>query len=40
MTASVGFLTGLVTIATVVATVSPVVLVALWIRDAKRGQLW
>lgn len=40
MTASVGFLTVLVTGATVVATLAPVVLLVLWIRDARRGRLW
>ena len=40
MTASVGFLTVLVTAATVVATFAPVVLVALFVRDARRGELW
>lgn len=40
MTASVGFLTVLVSGATVVATLAPLVLVALWVRDRQRGQLW
>jgi hypothetical protein len=40
MTASVGLLTILVTAATVVTTLAPVVLVALWVRDARRGRLW
>jgi hypothetical protein len=40
MTASVSFLSVLITGATVVATIAPVVLVVLWIRDARRGSLW
>jgi hypothetical protein len=38
--ASVGFLTLLVTGATAVATLAPLVLIALWIRDARGGMLW
>jgi hypothetical protein len=40
MTASVGFLQVLVTVATVAASVAPVVLVALWIRDLRGGKIW
>jgi len=40
MTASSGFLTALVILATIVATVSPVVLLVLWVRDWRRGRLW
>ncbi len=40
MTASVEFLTGLVTLATIVVTIAPVVLLVLWIRDARGGRLW
>lgn len=40
MTASVAFLETLVTAATVVATIAPVVLVALWLIDARNGRLW
>jgi len=40
VTASVDFLTILVLFSTVVATVAPVVLVGLWIRDARKGELW
>jgi hypothetical protein len=40
MTASVQFLEILVTSATVVATVAPIVLVVLWIRDARGRRLW
>jgi len=40
MTASVGFLSVLVTAATVVTTLAPLVLVALWVRDLRRGDLW
>ncbi len=40
MTAGVGFLSVLVTVATVVTTVAPIVLVALWVHDARRGRLW
>jgi hypothetical protein len=38
--ASVGFLTVLVTAATIIATVAPIVLIVLWIRDARGGRLW
>lgn len=40
MTASVGFLRALVTVATIVTTIAPVLLLALWVRDARRGRLW
>ena len=40
MTASVVFLETLVTTATIVATIAPVVLVALWAIDARNGRLW
>lgn len=40
MTASVGFLSILVGSATVVATIAPVVLAVLWIRDFRGGRLW
>jgi hypothetical protein len=40
MTASVGFLEVLVTISTVVTTIAPVVLIVLWVRDARGRQLW
>lgn len=40
MTASVGLLQGLVTIATVVVTLAPLVLLVLWLRDARGGRLW
>jgi len=40
MTASVGFLQALVTIATVVVTIAPLVLLFLWARDARGGRLW
>lgn len=40
MTASVTFLEILVTSATVVATIAPVVLLVLWAVDARNGRLW
>ena len=40
MTASVLFLEILVTASTIVVTIAPIVLVALWVRDARRGDLW
>jgi len=40
MTASVLLLQILVTAATVAVTAAPVVLVVLWIRDARAGRLW
>jgi hypothetical protein len=40
MTASVGFLEGLVTGATVIATIAPLVLIVLWVRDARGRRLW
>lgn len=40
MTASVAFLKIPVTISTLVVTLAPIALVALWIRDARRGDLW
>lgn len=40
MIASIGFLEVLVTVATIVATAAPVILVVLWIRDARGGRLW
>lgn len=40
MTASVGFLSVLVTAATVVASLAPLVLVGLWLRDRRQGKLW
>jgi hypothetical protein len=40
MTASVDFLEGLVTVATAIATIAPLVLIVLWVRDARGGRLW
>lgn len=40
MIASVGLLSVMVTVATVLAAFTPLVLVVLWVRDWKRGQLW
>ena len=40
MTASVEFLEALVTGATVLASLAPVVLLVLWVRDARGGRLW
>ena len=40
MTASVAFLETVVTAATVVATLAPVILAVLWVRDARGGRLW
>jgi hypothetical protein len=40
MTASVDFLEILVKTATAVATLAPIVLVVLWVRDARGGRLW
>ncbi|MFP4611709.1 MAG: hypothetical protein ACLFQT_11880 [Thiohalophilus sp.] len=40
MTASVTFLAFVVTIAVAVSTVTPLVLIYLWIRDWKKEQLW
>lgn len=40
MIASSGFLSVLVTIALAVTIVSPIILIVLWIRDWKKGQLW
>lgn len=40
MTASVDFLTFLIGGATVLAALTPLVLLLLWLRDARRGQLW
>lgn len=40
MTASVDFLSILVTLALIVTVISPLVLLALLVRDAKRKQLW
>lgn len=40
MTASIGFLEVLVTAATVLASLAPVVLLVLWWNDARKGRLW
>lgn len=40
MTASVGLLSVLVTVATVFAALAPLVLAVMWVRDWKKGQLW
>lgn len=40
MTASVGFLSALVSIAILITMVSPVVLIIFLIRDWKRGEQW
>lgn len=40
MTASVAFLEILVTGATIVATLAPIVLLVLWVLDARGGRLW
>lgn len=40
MSASVSFLTTLVTLALIMTVIAPVVLLALWFRDRKRKQLW
>lgn len=40
MTASVGILATLVTIATIGAGLAVLVLLVFWIRDAIRGELW
>jgi len=40
MTASVGVLEILVTTATVLSSLGPVILVVLWCVDAKKGRLW
>lgn len=40
MTASVSFLSVLVTLALTVTLISPLVLLVLLVRDAKRKQLW
>lgn len=40
MTASAGFLALIVTIAVTISTVTPFILIYLWIRDWKKQQLW
>lgn len=40
MTASVGLLSVMVTVATILAALALLVLAVLWIRDWKKGQLW
>jgi len=40
MTASVRFLEILVTAATGLATLAPILLIVLWVRDARGGRLW
>ncbi|MEZ4215283.1 MAG: hypothetical protein R3E88_02310 [Myxococcota bacterium] len=40
MTASADFLTWLVTGATILSSIAPVVLVVLFVRDARSGRLW
>lgn len=40
MTASVEVLAVLVVAAIIVAAVSPLILVTLWVKDWKKGQLW
>lgn len=40
MTITVGFLSTMVTIALAVTILAPVVLLWLWIKDMRRGQLW
>jgi len=40
MIVSTGFLAVLVSVALVVTAIAPVVLVYLWIKDIRRGELW
>ena len=40
MTASVGFLTVLIGVATALVALSPLILLLLWARDARKGDLW
>lgn len=40
MNVSVGFLTGMVSIALAVTLLAPVVLLLLWVRDWRKGRLW
>lgn len=40
MTASVVFLKILITASTIIVTIAPIALVVLWVRDARRGDLW
>ena len=40
MTASIGFLTILVGGATLLLAFAPLVLLLLWFRDARKGELW
>jgi hypothetical protein len=40
MIVSANFLSIMVTIALVITALAPIVLLALWIKDLKRGQLW
>ena len=40
MIVSSGFLSVMVTIALTVTIIAPIVLIILWIKDWKKGQLW
>jgi len=40
MNISVGFLTGMVSIALAVTVVTPIILLVLWLRDWHNGRLW
>lgn len=40
MNVSVGFLTGMVTIALAVTVLAPIILLLLWLRDWHNGRLW
>lgn len=40
MTASVEFLSILIGTATGLAALAPILLLVLWVRDARRGELW
>lgn len=40
MTASVGFLTVLIGGAAILVALAPLVLLLLWLRDVRRGDLW
>jgi hypothetical protein len=40
MTVSTGFLAVVVTVAVIATAIAPIVLLYLWIKDIRRGELW
>jgi hypothetical protein len=40
MTVSTGFLAFVVTVALIATAIAPIVLLYLWIKDLRRGELW